>query len=818
MNSFDLRAWLDQVEPPAEPKPESGPAAASGVNGRPTNGPTRRGGGRPGAVDRAIAYLDKVAPAISGQHGHDALLWAATAMAVGFDLAPEVAVDLLVTHYNSRCQPSWDLGDIQRKVEQANAKATLRRGSLLDTPAEGAGGAGGRASAEPDGHGPSADGEPDAVGTRRDGLVFCEDRNGELIWRRVLARGEVVRCHDRPPPVEPNYGEVVVDRVQKVHTKWVSPEGFGNDREVDWWHLEPCNGIPLVGGSVSFVSSVSTQEGAPPEFSGPPRAIVAVLRPVPAFDPELLPTPFRAWVQDIAARMQCAIEFVAVGVVVVLATLTGRKIVIRPKEHDDWCCVPNLWAACVGRPGVLKSPALRAALDPLRRLSAEAMEKYEGDLREFSRDQYIASAQREATKDRLKKAAKEQAAEKEAAKEQDAGKEAAEGQGDKAQDAKKKRVRDEDLKALAEKLLAGEPAGPTPRRYEVNDPTVEKLMEIFRDNPVGLLLYRDELAGWLYNLDRPGHEGDRQFYIEAWDGLGSHTQDRITRGTIHAKVCLSILGSIQPGPLAAYIRAATRPKGDDGLISRLQLVVFPDQDREFQIVDRKPDVGARNRAMDIFRKVDRFDPRENYNPDREAEGQAEGPRSPAPEEEPYVVHFAADAQAFFFSWLTALETTKLRANESEIIESHLAKYRSLMPSLALLFHVVDHLDPQAEPKDRPPLYRVSLVAARRAAAWCTLLEEHARRAYEHARDGDTQGAQTLAERIGGLPNPFTARDVQRKQWSGLTSGEDVERALLVLEEREWVKGVDAPPGGKGGRPSTQYHINPNLGGVQSELP
>src|SRR4029453_7681695 len=76
---------------------------------------------------------------------------------------------------------------------------------------------------------------------------------------------------------------------------------------------------------------------------------------------------------------------------------------------------------------------------------------------------------------------------------------------------------------------------PVQTRYIVNDPTVEKLGELLNENPNGLLLFRDELTGWLRMLDRDGHESDRSFYLEAWNGTNSYTYDRIGRGTLPIK-------------------------------------------------------------------------------------------------------------------------------------------------------------------------------------------------------------------------------------------------------------------------------------------
>jgi putative DNA primase/helicase len=97
-------------------------------------------------------------------------------------------------------------------------------------------------------------------------------------------------------------------------------------------------------------------------------------------------------------------------------------------------------------------------------------------------------------------------------------------------------------------------------------------------NGNGLLICRDELAGLLRSLEKEGHEGACASYLEAWNGTGGFVYDRIGRGTIEIEAaCASILGSIQPGPLVQYLRATLEGGvGDDGLIQRCQLLIWPD--------------------------------------------------------------------------------------------------------------------------------------------------------------------------------------------------------------------------------------------------
>jgi putative DNA primase/helicase len=98
---------------------------------------------------------------------------------------------------------------------------------------------------------------------------------------------------------------------------------------------------------------------------------------VPPFDGALLPRALAPWVADVADRVQCPPDFVAVGVLVAAAAVIGRKVAIRPKRQDDWAVVPNLWGLAVGPPGIMKSPALAEALRPLHRLVTDAHAQYE---------------------------------------------------------------------------------------------------------------------------------------------------------------------------------------------------------------------------------------------------------------------------------------------------------------------------------------------------------------------------------------------------------------------------------------------------------
>ena len=501
--------------------------------------------------------------------------------------------------------------------------------------------------------------------------------------------------------------------------------------------------------------------GYEPEDTWPdPEALPNRLSPVDSFSYDLLPEAFRSWIKDISERMQCPPDFPAIGAIVSLSAVVGRKIGIRPKRHDDWTVIPNLWGAVIGRPGIMKTPALDQAKLPLDRLSAEAIDDYSQEEKTWSTRSLVLKTKREILTTNLKAALK-------------AGNETS---GIEAEIAS----------------LQNEFPAPICKRYFVNDATVEKLEEILKENPNGVLVFRDELTGWLKSLEREGRENDRAFYLESWNGSGSYTCDRIGRGTVHIpNVCLSILGGIQPGPLSEYVREASKNgSGADGLLQRFQLIAWPDDPKDWQNVDRWPDTVSKNRAYEVFKQLAALDPC-TIGAERNEDG------SP-------FLHFSEEAQEVFDAWREILEREKLRSGDADMIESALAKYRSLIPSLALLFHLADG---NGGPVGTDSLFR--------AIDWGDYLESHLRRVYGGAIDPDSATAHALMEKIHErkIVDGTTLRDIHRKHWTGITF-ETLSGGLSVLTDFNILRTELVPASEKGGRSSVIIKINPKLRGTK----
>ncbi len=254
-----------------------------------------------------------------------------------------------------------------------------------------------------------------------------------------------------------------------------------------------------------------------------------------------------------------------------------------------------------------------------------------------------------------------------------------------------------------------------------------------------------------------------------------------------------------PGNLLAYVAEAVGGgQGADGLLQRLQATVWPDLPGDWKNVDRWPDSDARREAREIFRLLDQLNAAD-VGADR---GAGEIP----------VLRFAADAQELFNDWRTGLEQ-RLRSVEmlaTPAYESHIAKYRSLMPTLALLTHLVEVLSGAVTAGP------VSLPAARRAAALVDFFDAHARRVYAVELQPGNIEALALAKKIrsGAIRDGNAVRDLYRPQWAGLRTADAVERGLERLAELGWVRLEESPkknPLGQG-RAERVVRLHPSLCG------
>ncbi len=260
------------------------------------------------------------------------------------------------------------------------------------------------------------------------------------------------------------------------------------------------------------------------------------------FPIDAMPEPAAAFVREGSEAIGCDPAYIALPLLTVLASAIGNTRRLRIK--NGWEELPILWAAVVGESGTMKTPAFRLAQKPLREVQAEMFKRYGKDKAAFEAEKL----KHDNTLRHWKRAPEGEPPES--------------------------------------------PAEPTPARCLVADTTIEALVPILKDNPRGVLLAVDELAGWFKSFDRySGGSGgaDVAYWLSLFNAepliIDRKTGMRVTHveGT-GVWVC----GGVQPGVLKQALGVQNL---ENGLASRLLVAMPP----------RRPSGGQRQKSNPLRR-------------------------------------------------------------------------------------------------------------------------------------------------------------------------------------------------------------------------
>ena len=525
----------------------------------------------------------------------------------------------------------------------------------------------------------------------------------------------------------------------------------------------------------TFYDSATNKGWAPPisESFAPLQFPLPQADPLPPLPDRCVPPTLRPWLKDVAYRMDVPLDYLAAASLVAASSIIGRRAAVRPKVNDPWEEHANLWGLVIAQPGELKSPSIATALKPIEALERRERKKWKQAEIELRKKAAVLKEREAVAKSRLKDAIKK-----------------ADGSDTLAE----KELEDITSKlAGIDKQLAN--GG---RRFICNDATTEKLAELCQANPYGLMLSRDEISGWFELLGRAGREGDREFFLEAWSGSGGHSYDRIGRGALYIPhVCLSLFGTIQPGKLNKLIDSAGQDgKGADGLLQRFQILLFPDARGPRRFVDEHADTPAQEAYEAVFEDLADLKWQSLCSLEKgiPVDGTEDSPY--------YFFHFDEAAQARATEWFKELEL-QIDSIAAPAFKSHIAKYRGLMPRIALTYFLIE-ASAGSNSEQQIPLEAVEF-----AIEWCQHLEAHAKKLWGPSINPALVPARALGERIlrGKVAEGVSLSAVQQRNWSKLVTPTEVRLAADQLETWGWLRLSVIETRG---RPSTIIKLNPAL--------
>lgn len=231
------------------------------------------------------------------------------------------------------------------------------------------------------------------------------------------------------------------------------------------------------------------------------------------FPIDIFPEPIQSYILECNSKLDSNIDYMGCSLLWLISVSIGNAIEIEVKR--GWNENATLWISLVGKAGIGKTPSINNVIFPLQKVNSREIKNYYKELEKF---EYY---------DNLSKKEKEESIEVQK---------------------------------------------PIKKQFIANDITLEALVDLHQESDNAVGVFKDELAGWLKDMNKYRAGSDLEFWLSCWSGK-SVSLNRLTRkGSFVEKPFIPVLGGIQPNILNSFY---TEENKDNGFMDRM-LLSFPD--------------------------------------------------------------------------------------------------------------------------------------------------------------------------------------------------------------------------------------------------
>ena len=269
----------------------------------------------------------------------------------------------------------------------------------------------------------------------------------------------------------------------------------------------------------------------------------SILSDAPSFPLEVFPDTIRNIVEAFEEYENFNVDFTAASLLTVFAAAMGNTWSVR--FMTGWIDRPIIYMVLVGSPSCGKTPPLQQAVAPLLKIDSEYDRIYCKEMETYRRWERLSAKQRE------------------------------------------------------KNSLPEEMAVPIRKCHVVVDSTVEALIGALRDNPRGVLIYKDEIDSLLSNFNRY-NGSDEGYFLSLFSGTPfKYSRKSNNEHIFLANPYCSIIGTTQPGRLGEQFGGKRMMNG----FSSRFLKVYPEIDKMPSWNDTAMPDGVLEEWERIIRKV-----------------------------------------------------------------------------------------------------------------------------------------------------------------------------------------------------------------------
>jgi len=330
------------------------------------------------------------------------------------------------------------------------------------------------------------------------------------------------------------------------------------------------------------------------------------------FPIDVFPKPIQSYILECNSKLDSNVDYMGCSLLWLVSVCIGNSIEIEVKR--GWNENATIWLSLVGKAGIGKTPSINNIIFPLQKVNSREIKNY---YKEFEKYEFY---------NNLSKKEKEEYSEVEK---------------------------------------------PVKKQFIANDITLEALVDLHEESDNAVGIFKDELAGWLKDMNKYRAGSDLEFWLSCWSGK-SVSLNRLTRkGSFVEKPFIPVLGGIQPSILNGFY---TEENKDNGFMDRM-LLSFPDStidlynenELDYEILD-----WYKNNIVCFYDTLKTIIKRDE-------DGVITS----------LTAKFSEDAKIEWIRIFNEITNHQNNDNENEYLKSMYPKQKSYIPRFALLIHVFD---------------------------------------------------------------------------------------------------------------------------------
>jgi predicted DNA binding protein len=235
------------------------------------------------------------------------------------------------------------------------------------------------------------------------------------------------------------------------------------------------------------------------------------------FPIEVFPEALQSYILLNQKTLNHSIDYMGSSLLWLIALCIGNACKVEVKT--GWRESVNIWIGLIGKAGLGKTPSINAIIFPISKKNSFEIKHYQNEYKKY---------------------------------------------------------KEYDKLSTKEKKDVEEVKEPVRKQLIVNDVTIEALADLHEENEVGIAVFKDELNGWIKDMNKYKPGSDLEFWLSCWSNQQAILTRKTAKSSFIQSPLIPVLGGIQPG---IFSQISTLENKDNGFLDRL-LVCYPEKEIE----------------------------------------------------------------------------------------------------------------------------------------------------------------------------------------------------------------------------------------------